>query len=274
MKRGSRAKSVTILVVLIAAIAGGIAAVVTSSAAPPRAAGRVADRAADGGEADDSPPLDLNDGQPVSQAQVTLARQQALSIPTGDRAPWRFVGPTNIGGRVVDLALDPTTSPTTVYAAVSSGGIMKSTDGGRTWTPAWPSSFTQAMGALARGPDGTLWAGTGEANPSGGGDTFLGNGIYKSADGGRSWRLSGLADSGAFGRLAVNPDNPGEVWAAASGWLSPISSQRGLYHLTNGGTNWKLALAPPNATTGAIDVAVDPAHPKIILASLWDRFRN
>ena len=80
------------------------------------------------------------------------------------------------------------------------------------------------MGALARGPDGTLWAGTGEANPSGGGDTFLGNGIYKSTDGGRSWRLSGLPDSGAFGRIGVNPNNPNEVWAAASGWLSPISS--------------------------------------------------
>jgi hypothetical protein len=151
---------------------------------------------------------------------------------------------------------------------------MKSTDGGKTWTPAWPTSFTQAMGALARGQDGTLWAGTGEANPSGGGDTFLGNGIYKSTDGGRSWRLSGLPDSGAFGRIAVNPDNPKEVWAAASGWLSPISSQRGLYHTTDGGKTWKLALAPPNATTGAIDVAVDPAHPNIILASLWDRHRN
>src|SRR5689334_9154338 len=98
MKRGSRAKSLTILVALVAVIAGGTVTVVTLSAAPPRAADR--------GEADDSPPLDLNDGQPVSQAQVTLARQQALRIPTGDRAPWRFVGPTNIGGRVVDLALD------------------------------------------------------------------------------------------------------------------------------------------------------------------------
>lgn len=86
--------------------------------------------------------------------------------------------------------------------------------------------------------------------------------------------MSGLPDSGAFGRIAVNPDKPAEVWAAASGWLSPISSQRGLYHLTNGGKDWKLALAPPNSTTGAIDVAVDPANPNIILASLWDRHRN
>jgi photosystem II stability/assembly factor-like uncharacterized protein len=266
MKPVSRAKTLTILVALTAAIGGGTAAVVIASTATPRA---------DGGAGDDvPPPPNPIGGLPGSPGQVALARQQAMSIPVGDRTPWRFVGPTNIGGRVVDLALDPTTSPTTVYAAVSSGGIMKSTDGGKTWVPAWPSSNTQAMGALARGPDGTLWAGTGEANPSGGGDTFLGNGIYKSTDGGRRWELSGLPDSGAFGRIAVNPKNPDEVWAAASGWLSPISSQRGLYHLTDGGNNWKLSLAPPNATTGAIDVAVDPANPNIILASLWDRFRN
>src|SRR5215469_13214879 len=225
-------------------------------------------------EADDSPPVNLNNGHLGSPDQVAHARQQAKSIPVGDQASWQFVGPTNIGGRVVDLAVDPTTAPSTVYAAVSSGGIMKSTDGGTTWAPAWPASDTQAMGALARGPDGTLWAGTGEANPSGGGDTFLGDGIYKSADGGASWQQWGLPDSGAFGRIAVNPDNPGQVFAAASGWISPISSQRGLYELTNGGKDWKLALAPPNDTTGAIDVAIDPANPDIILASLWDRSRN
>lgn len=242
------------------------------AAAPHRAA---AAPAGDAQEESDSPqPSELKDGHPASPAQVAQARQQAAAIGVGDKNAWQFVGPTNVGGRVVDLAMDPTTSPTTLYAAVSSGGIMKSTDGGTTWSPAWPSADTQAMGALARGADGTLWAGTGEANPSGGGDTFLGNGIYKSANGGRSWQLSGLPDSGAFGRIAVNPRDPAQVWAAASGWISTTSSQRGLYQLTNGGKDWRLALAPPNQTTGAIDVAIDPANPNIILASLWDRFRN
>jgi hypothetical protein len=245
---------------------------VPRASSPPRAA------AAPGGEAQDDaespPPSELKDGQPATLAEVAQARQQAAAVPVGDPKAWRFVGPTNIGGRIVDLAIDPATSPSTVYAAVSSGGIMKSTDGGMTWSPAWPSADTQAMGALARGPDGTLWAGTGEANPSGGGDTFLGNGVYRSSDGGRSWQQWGLPNSGAFGRIVVNPRHPAEVWAAASGWLSPISSQRGLYHLTNSGKDWKLALAPPNQTTGAIDVALDPANPDIILASLWDRYRN
>jgi photosystem II stability/assembly factor-like uncharacterized protein len=215
-----------------------------------------------------------------SQAQVAQARQQTANVPVGDAAAWKFVGPTNIGGRITDIAVDPTTTPSTVYAAVASGGIMKSTDGGVTWTPAWPTSNVQVMGALARGSDGTLWAGTGEANSSGGGDQFLtdaapmGNGLYKSTDGGQSWQLSGLPNSGAFGRIAVNPDNPNEVWAAASGWLNVTSSQRGLYHTTDGGKTWVGSLAPPNSTTGAIDVAVDPANPNIILASLSDKFRT
>ena len=256
-----------------AALAAGLLAG-GCSPAPGQGPGGSHARDSQAGDDADKPAPTLNDGQLSSPAQVSQARQQASAIPAGDANSWQFTGPTNIGGRVADLAVDPATTPSTVYAAVTSGGIMKSTDGGDKWSPAWPSSGTQAMGALARGPDGTLWAGTGEANPSGGGDTFLGDGIYKSADGGKTWQQWGLPSSGAFGRIAVGPHDPGDVWAAASGWISPISSQRGLYHLTNGGKDWKLALAPPNGTTGAIDVAIDPANPDIILASLWDRYRN
>jgi hypothetical protein len=213
-------------------------------------------------------------GQGVTQSEFLLAQRQADAVPTGGNSSWQFVGPTNIGGRIVDMALDPTTKPSTVYAAVSSGGVMKSTDSGVTWSPAYPDSLPQAMGAIARGSDGTLYAGTGEANPSGGGTTFMGEGIYRSTDGAKTWQFSGLEDSGAFGRLAVNPQNPKEVWAAATGALSWVSSQRGLYHSTDGGQTWQLSLAPVNDTTGAIDVAIDPANPNIILASLWDRYRN
>jgi hypothetical protein len=264
-------------VVVVALVAGGLA-LVGSSNRPGVHAPAVTRDPGDNGDsgdpdAQDPPPVNFND-QPTMTNSLSQARKQAASIPVGEAAAWHFVGPTNVGGRVVDLAVDPTTSPSTVYAAVSSGGIMKSTDGGVTWSPAWPDSNTQAMGALARASNGTLWAGTGEANPSGGGDTFLGDGIYRSTNDGRTWQNWGLPNSGAFGRIAISPMNPNDVWAAAAGWLSPISSQRGLYHLTHGGRDWKLALAPPNATTGAIDVAIDPANPDIILASLWDRTRN
>ncbi len=214
-------------------------------------------------------------GERMTLAQVERAQRQAARISTGAPAPWQFVGPTNVGGRVVDLAIDPTTSPSTVFAAVSSGGgIMKSTDGGVRFTPAYPDDLTQSMGALARGSDGTLWAGTGEANPSGGGQTHMGDGLYTSSDGGDTWRFAAFRDSGAIGRIVVNPQNPQEIWVAATGSLQWVSSQRGLYHSTDGGRSWQLSLVPINDKTGAIDVAIDPDNPNIILASLWDRYRN
>ncbi|MFB7329554.1 WD40/YVTN/BNR-like repeat-containing protein [Streptomyces sp. NPDC056190] len=274
----------SIFIVAAGTVAGVTPMVISSYGADhDRTAVQDRDKAAgesEGEEEEEEAPVDYlavkhNSGHPVSAGQVTLARRQAARIPTGDASrPWQTVGPTNVGGRVIDLAIDPTTSPSTVYAGVSSGGIMKSTDGGVNWKAAWPSDTQQAMGALARGSDGTLWAGTGEANPSGGGTTFFGDGLYKSTDGGDSWDKWGLPDSGAFGRIAVDPKDPSQVWAAATGSLSWKSAQRGLYHLNNGGKDWKQALAPTNDHTGAIDVAIDPDNPKIILASLWDRSRN
>ena len=213
---------------------------------------------------------------PVTEAQVKRASAQAAALPEAKSTRWQFVGPTNVGGRVIDIAVDPTTTPSTVFAAVSSGGgIMKSTDGGVTFTPSYPDDFTQSMGALARGSDGTLYAGTGEgSNPSGGGSTFMGDGIYRSTDNGDTWQFSGLPDSGAFGRIVVNPDNPKEVWAAASGSLTWVSSQRGLYHSLDGGKTWDRALSGPGDHTGAVDIALQPGNPHVILASLWDRYRN
>src|SRR5262249_62323775 len=113
------------------------------------------------------------------------------------------------------------------------GGVSTSSDTGPTWAPAWPTQTDQALGALARGSDGTLYAGTGEgSNPSGGGSTFMGDGLYLSHDGGATWQGPALPDSGAFARIVVNPDNPKEVWAAATGSPTSSSSQRALCHST------------------------------------------
>ncbi len=214
-------------------------------------------------------------GKLVTEAQVKRAAAQADALPEATSTRWQFVGPSNIGGRVTDLAIDPTTNPSTVYASVGSGGVFKSTDGGNVWTPAWPTRSNQAVGALARGSNGTLYAGTGEgSNPSGGGSTFMGDGLYKSTDGGATWKLSGLPDSGAFARIVVNPDDPKEVWAAAAGSLTWVSGERGLYHSTDGGETWQLALAPTGDHVGAADVTLEPGHPNVILASMWDHYRN
>lgn len=212
-------------------------------------------------------------GQPITMAELHQAALQAAAIPDPDKTPWQPIGPTNVGGRVVDLVVDPS-SPKTIYVAAAGGGVWKSTDEGMTFTSVWPSDYTQTMGALAIGPDGTLWAGTGEANPAGGGMTYFGNGVYKSTDGGKTWQNVGLTDSAAIGRIVVNPDNPNEVWVAAAGSIYTSSPQRGIYHTTDGGQTWQLALAPPNSTTGGIDIALDPANPDRVYAALWDHHRD
>src|SRR5262249_26328773 len=145
---------------------------------------------------------------------------------------------------------------------------------GDTFTSVWPADLTQTVGALAMGPDGTLWVGTGEANPSGGGLTYFGDGVYRSADGGAHWQQMGLRDTGAIGRILVDPTDPTRVCLAASGTLSGAASQRGIYRLDNHGRDWKLVLATPNTTTGGVDLAIDPTNHNRVYATLWDHHRN
>jgi photosystem II stability/assembly factor-like uncharacterized protein len=217
--------------------------------------------------------LKWTSGKDVSQEQVTRAIKQAKAIPHGSGEAWELVGPSNVGGRVVDLVVDPKNADT-VYAAASGGGVWKSTDAGDTWQKSWPDDVTQTMGALAMGPDGTLWAGTGEANPSGGGLTYFGDGIYKSTDGGKTWQHWGLEQSAAIGRIVVDQTDPKTVFVAASGSISRSVSQRGIYRVTNNGKDWKRVLAPANDTTGGIDLAIDPTNHERIYAALWDHKRN
>ncbi len=210
-------------------------------------------------------------GQNVTTAQIRRAQQQAAALPAAGNA-WNLVGPTNIGGRVTDLVADPR-HPDTLYVAASGGGVWRSTDAGTTFRPAWPTGATQTIGALAMGSDGTLWAGTGEANPSGGGLTFFGDGVYRSTDGGATWQQWGLRDSGAVGRIVVDPTDPTRVYVAAAGNLSGTAGERGIYRLESG-KQWKLVLPTPNTTTGGVDLAMDPANHNRVYATLWDHKRN
>ena len=208
----------------------------------------------------------------VSEA-ARLGARTAQQAPNIAGAAWSFVGPTNIGGRIVDVAPDPQTAGT-VYAAAAGGGVWKSTDSGVTFAPAWPDDLTQAMGALAIGPTGVLYAGTGEANPGGGSITYGGTGIYRSRDGGASWQLVGLPNSYAFGRIATDPSDPAIVFAAAAGNLFVPGGDRGLYRSTDGGDTWQLVLAGDNTTTGAVDVVIDPSNHAHIWAAMWDHIRS
>src|SRR5437762_5318939 len=188
-------------------------------------------------------------------------------------ARWRFAGPTNIGGRVVDIAVDPV-APDTIYVAAATGGVWKSADRGAQFTSIWPATNPQAMGALVIASNGTLFAGTGEANPGGGSITYGGSGVYRSTDGGAAWQLVGLMDSGTIGRLAVDPTDPQHIFAAAAGNLFNPGGERGVYESTDGGSTWPRVLAGDNDTTGAVDLAIDPINPNRVFAAMWDHLRE
>jgi photosystem II stability/assembly factor-like uncharacterized protein len=229
--------------------------------------------------ANQAAPDELQDLKESSNDTVTTAMVRRQEAQAADVAPaanglaWSQMGPYNVGGRVVDVAADRFT-PDSAFAATSGGGIWKTTDGGSNWTYIWKNDLTQTIGSFAQAPNGDLWVGTGEANPPGGGLTYFGDGIYKSTDNGANWTKMGLPDSAAIGRIAVDPTNSQIVYAAASGHIARSVHDRGLYRTTDGGKTWQLVLAPINATTGAIDVAVNPQNPKIVYASMWDHTRN
>ncbi|MEV4658634.1 glycosyl hydrolase [Micromonospora sp. NPDC049301] len=203
-------------------------------------------------------------------AYDTAARAAARLPAVG--GTWKAVGPTNIGGRITSLALDPLRADT-VYAAAASGGVWVSRDAGQRFEPAWPDGWTQAMGAVATGPDGTLYAGTGEVNPGGGSITYEGTGLYASRDGGRSWRFLGLRDSGAIGGITVDPRDPKRIFVAAAGSLYNGGGDRGVYRSTDGGVTWARTLAGANEFTGATEVLLDPRDPDRLHAVLWDHRR-
>jgi hypothetical protein len=213
----------------------------------------------------------------IDEDKLIRATNQARTI-RGSPSPrfrndWELNGPTNVGGRIVDLVVDPN-APDTIYVAAATGGVWKNTDGVFVMEKAWSDESPQGMGALAIGSDGTLYAGTGEPNNGGGSLVFGGNGMYRSTDGGETWKHRGLVDSATIGRIAVHPENPDTVYAAAAGSLFNPGGHRGLYRSTNGGTSWKLILAPENERTGAIDLAIDPTNPDRMYVAMWQRRRE
>ncbi|PZG16907.1 glycosyl hydrolase [Nonomuraea aridisoli] len=224
----------------------------------------------------------MSDGSTeLSTAKYTKARGEAKQIaartvnayrPLAEQK-WNFFGPSNIGGRVVDIAVDPQV-PDQVFIAAASGGIWKSRDAGATFEAAWPDDGTQSMGAVAMTSKGVLFAGTGEPQPGGGSITFGGDGIYRSKDRGKTWQHVGLRDSHAIARFAIDPSNEDRIFAAASGNLFMPGGERGVYLSEDGGDSWQLVLAPPNPTTGATEVVIDPTNPRRMYAAMWDHLRE
>jgi photosystem II stability/assembly factor-like uncharacterized protein len=184
-----------------------------------------------------------------------------------DAIPARCLGPANMGGRVVDVAVVER-RPATLYVATASGGLWKTTNHGTTWAPVFEREVTVSLGAVAvasSNPD-VVWVGTGEANARN--SVAWGNGVYKSTDGGKTWHHAGLDDTRHVGRVVIHPTNPDIVYVAALGHVWGPNEQRGLYKTTDGGKTWR-RVKYLDADTGFIDLAMDPADPDTLYAAAY-----
>lgn len=213
----------------------------------------------------------------IAEANALSAQMDADQLAATDglsAQKWKLTGPSNIGGRIVELSADPTAEGV-LYAAAGTGGIWKSTDSAKTFTNTWPNSNVQSMGAVVVAQDGTIWVGTGEPD-MGGGSAYYGDGVYRSDDDGKTWTNVGLKNSGSVGAIAVDPTDPDRVFVAAQGRLHDTDGQRGLYLTEDGGATWTLVLEGKDdklESIGAIDVAISPNDPDVVLATLWDKIR-
>ncbi|MDB5311456.1 MAG: glycosyl hydrolase, repeat [Gemmataceae bacterium] len=184
----------------------------------------------------------------------------------------RCIGPANTGGRVVDLAVVES-GPDTFYVAAATGGVWKTTDGGDTFTPVFDQQPTLSIGAVAvcQGKPGVVYVATGEGNPRN--SVSPGNGVYKSADGGKTWTHCGLADTYHIGRVVVHPTDPDVAYVAAIGHLWGPNKERGLFKTTDGGKTWWLSKFV-DENTGFVDVAMDPTDPETVYAAAWQVRRD
>jgi photosystem II stability/assembly factor-like uncharacterized protein len=201
-------------------------------------------------------------------AVAALPAMAADTTPNPDAdLKFRFLGP-KVGNRIAAIAGIPG-DPSTYYAGAASGGVWKSIDAGHHWTPVFDKMPAAAIGALAVAPSqpSTVWAGTGEAWMIRDNDV-AGNGIYKSTDAGKTWKLMGLPDSGRIGRILVHPTNANIVFACVLGRSTAPSEDRGVYRTEDGGAHWQRVLfAGPLA--GCSGLAMDPKNPETMVAGTW-----
>jgi len=182
----------------------------------------------------------------------------------------RNIGSAAMSGRVAAVAAFVDGGKTTVYVGAASGGVWKSLDGGTTFKPVFDKQAVQSIGAIAIDPSrhDTIWVGSGESWTRN--SVSIGDGIYKSTDGGTSWTNVGLGESERISRIVVHPTNGDVVYACVPGKLWSDSSDRGVYKTTDGGKTWALVLKGSNLSTGCSGLAMDPKDPEILFAGTWD----
>ncbi len=198
-------------------------------------------------------------------AKISKAQQYPES--TYQEMHWRMIGPTR-GGRTRASAGVPG-QPNVFYVGAVNGGVWKTDDSGRTWTPIFDDQPSQAVGAIAVAPSDPnivyVSSGEGLARP----DLALGDGMYKSTDAGKTWTHLGLRNSQGIPALAVDPRDPNRIFAAALGHPYGANEERGIYLSTDGGQNWQKVLSK-GENVGGSDVEIDASNPDVVYAALWE----
>lgn len=184
----------------------------------------------------------------------------------------RNIGPGGMSGRVtsIDVVLS---NPDIMYAGTASGGLWKSTSGGIKWVPIFDDEVTASIGAVAvqqSNPD-VIWVGTGEGNPRN--SLNGGFGVYKSLDGGKSWKSMGLEQTRHIHRIIIDPTNPNNIYVGAIGSPWGEHKERGVFKTTDGGKTWSKILFTNNKT-GVADLVMDPNNPNKLIAALWEHKRD
>ncbi len=184
----------------------------------------------------------------------------------------RNIGPAITSGRIADIAIHPK-QQNIMYVAVGSGGVWKTTNAGTTWTPIFDSEKSYSIGCVTIDPNdpSIIWVGSGEN--VGGRHVGYGDGIYKSADGGKSWKNMGLKKSEHISKIVIHPKNSKVIWVAAQGPLWSKGDERGLYKSIDGGETWTKTLGD-DEWTGVTDIVINPENPDRLYAATWQRHRT
>lgn len=200
------------------------------------------------------------------------ASDEAMSSATFSAMKMRNIGPAYMSGRIADIAVDQT-DPSTWYVAVGSGGVWKTENNGTTWSPIFDNQAVYSTGDVTISPSNPdiVWVGTGENN--GGRHISFGDGVYKSVDGGKTWKNMGLGASEHISDIIIHPTDPDTVWVSSQGPLWTSGGERGLYKTTDGGETWDRVLET-DEWTGVTSLVIDPRNPDRLYAATWARQRT
>lgn len=199
-------------------------------------------------------------------------KKEGLSSSTFSGLKWRSIGPAFVSGRIADFAVNPDDF-STYYVGVASGHIWKTTNNGITFEPVFDNYGAYSIGALAMDPNNNnvVWAGTGENNHQRA--LGYGNGIYKTTDGGSSWKNMGLKDSRQIGEILIDSRNSNVVYVAAEGSAWGPGEERGVYKTSDGGESWEKVLFV-SENTGVANLCFEPGNPDVIYAGAEQRRRR